>query len=122
MCLAVLSGCAVQRSMEATRAKTELVGLTRAQLFNCAGVPARQASENGVEYLVYSAVGSSKISGMGQTFGNAALFSGRSNPRYCEATFTVMNGRVTRIMYSGKTGGLLSKDNACFPIIENCLR
>lgn len=41
---------------------------------------------------------------------------------YCEATFTLKDGIVKKITYHGRTGGLLTKDEQCAFIIENCLK
>ena len=116
------SGCAIQRAADAERAQSELIGFTRAELFNCAGVPVRKATESGLEYLVYNSAGDSPVAGFGQTTGGSTFLTGIARKRYCEATFTLKDGVVTKIMYTGKTGGLLTKGSVCFTIIENCLK
>ena len=117
-----VSGCAIQRAADAERAQTELIGFTRTELFNCAGVPVRKATEGGLEYLVYNSAGDSPVAGFGQSTGSTTFIGGVAKSRYCEATFTLKDGMVTKVMYTGKTGGLLTKGSVCFPIIENCLK
>ncbi len=92
------------RAELAERAKTELVGMKKSDLLACAGVPLRQATEGPFEYLSYSA--SSRI----------------LRTRYCEATFTLKDGVVQKLVYAGRTGGLLSGDEQCALIVGNCLK
>ncbi|MGZ6237744.1 MAG: hypothetical protein ACXWMJ_10560, partial [Syntrophales bacterium] len=66
-------GCAIYRSNLATRAQTELVGMTKKQLFSCAGVPSRQEQVDDLEFLTYK--------------------------HYCEATFILKDGIVQKINY-----------------------
>ena len=118
----LVGGCAFQMAADAERAKTELIGFSRAELFSCAGVPVRQATESGLEYLVYNSEGSSPVAGSTYAAGKTAFFGGVVKKRYCEATFILKDGVVTKINYTGITGGLGTKGYVCFTIIENCLK
>ena len=80
----IVAGCASFRAADVNRAKTELVGLTRAELFGCAGVPTRSAIEGSLECLVYNSAGSSSVTGVGQATGGTAFFGGTSRSRYAE--------------------------------------
>ena len=109
----VLSGCTLQHAADANRAQKEMVGLTRTELFQCAGVPHRTANEGGLDYLVYSAE-------------QTTPYKGGSFSENCDATFILRNDVVIKVMYRGDTGGLhpifKTKGRACFPIIEHCLK
>lgn len=104
----LLSACAFQRTDMAYRAKSELIGMSREDLVMCAGVPIKQEKIDDVEFLTYSGGGENDVA--------------RILDYYCEATFTLKDGIVKKITYHGRTGGLLTKDEQCAFIIENCLK
>lgn len=100
-----------QRAESARRAETELVGISAAQLLSCAGAPNRQATSGGVEVLTYVV----------QT--QAGIHEGTGGrTSFCEATFVVEGGRVTRVSYRDESGGLLTKGEHCGYIVQNCLQ
>lgn len=111
LCLGVffVTGCTLQHAADANRAQKEMVGMTRAQLLQCAGVPNRTASEGGLDYMVYSAA---------QTI----PYQGGNISENCDATFVLKNGVVIRVMYRGDTGSVYTKGRACYPIIEFCVK
>ncbi len=104
----LLSGCSIQKSMDASRAQEELVGMSRGDLLACAGAPNTTAANGDTEYLTYSAVGGLTSTGRGL--------------RDCKATFVLQGGRVARVNYTGNTGGLITQGKECEPIIRNCIR
>ena len=79
---------------------------------SCAGVPQRQDRVDDLEFLTFAGGGDSV--GGGDT--------GRTNRRYCEATFALKDGIVQRVNYQGRTGGLLTKGEQCAFIVENCVK
>jgi hypothetical protein len=104
-----ISGCAVHKRMEiAESAKTELVGLSKKDLLSCAGVPTRSDKVDDMEFLTYG----SDATGIG--------FFHRSK-RYCEVTFTLKNGVVEKVSYSGNTGGRFTEDEQCAYVIKSCM-
>ena len=106
---ACVSGCAVHKRMKmAETAKSELVGLSKTDLLSCAGVPIRSEKINDMEFLTYV----SDATGIG--------FFHRSK-RYCEVTFTLKDGVVEKVSYSGNTGGRFTKDEQCAYVIVSCI-
>lgn len=99
-------GCSVHtRVKQSETASSELIGLSRQDLFSCAGVPLRMQTVDDLEFLTYS--------------------TGRSggwNGRYCEVTFTLKNDKVEKISYSGNTGGRYTQGEQCAYVIAPCLR
>jgi hypothetical protein len=77
--------------------------MKKAALLACAGLPERQTTEDGLEFLVYTA--SSHI----------------LRTRSCQATF-LKHGVVQSVTYQGRTGGFLSQDEQCALIVESCLK
>lgn len=121
--LAGFSGCAIQRAGMASRAQSELVGMSKKDLLSCAGVPLRQERVDALEFLTYAGGGDSVGVAVGTlTSPSSAVAAGKSARRYCEATFVLKDGIVQRVNYQGRTGGLLTKGEQCAFIIENCLK
>jgi len=119
-----VSGCAKQyRAEVASRAQTELVGMTKKNLLSCAGVPVRQERVDELEFLTYSGGGDSVGAGVATSISQStAIATGIRNRRYCEATFILKDGIVQKVNYQGRTGGLLTKGEQCAFIVENCLK
>jgi hypothetical protein len=119
----LLTGCAVQRAEVAARAQKNLVGMSKAELLSCAGVPLRQDRAEGLEFLTYAGGGDVVSQAVvTQTSPSNGVASGKSARRYCEATFVLRDGRVERVNYQGRTGGLLTKGEQCAFIVESCLK
>ena len=124
LCGLMLCGCAaIQRVEIASRAQTELVGMSKKDLLLCAGVPLRQERVEDLEFLSFAGggdlVGSTFATG---TSPSSAVAVGKSTHRYCEATFVLKNGIVQKVNYQGRTGGLLTKGEQCAFIVENCVK
>ncbi|AWU95257.1 hypothetical protein [Azospirillum ramasamyi] len=130
---AILAGCATGPDPEvARRAQTTMIGMSKADLLACAGVPDRQASASGREYYTYVApptvayspgssigigagsFGSSSGVGLGLGFGVPV---GGGTSTGCEAT-VVLGPRGTVEQVSYPAGASLS---ACTPIVSNCV-
>jgi hypothetical protein len=118
-----ISGCVFQRAQVASRAQSELVGLSKKDLLLCAGVPLRQERVDDFEFLTFAGGGDS-IGGAiaSSTSLNTVTAVGKSTHRYCEATFVLKDGLVQKVNYQGRTGGLLTKGEQCAFIVENCMR
>ncbi len=115
-----LSACATQhRASVASRAQTELVGMSKKDLLQCAGVPVRQDRVDDLEFLTYAGGGDSTTAAVATSDYSAVS---KTHRRYCEATFVLKDGLVQKVNYQGRTGGWLSKGEQCAFIVENCLR
>lgn len=112
----ILSGCtAIQKAEQATRAKSEMIGMSRDQVLDCAGVPARTARAGDSEYLAYSTNPETNVWSNNQ--GN--IFS---DTRDCTVTVKLTGGYVSEVTYRGnKTGGLLTKDSHCATVVGSCI-
>ncbi|SMF31253.1 hypothetical protein SAMN02982917_1482 [Azospirillum oryzae] len=130
---AILAGCATGPDPEiARRAQTAMVGMPKADLLACAGVPDRQATAAGREYYTYVArpavaysPGSSIGIGAGSFGGSGGVGLGLgfgvpvggNTSTGCEATVVIgTRGTVEQVSYPA--GATLS---ACTPIVSNCM-
>lgn len=86
-----------------------MLGMSKIDLLQCAGVPDRVQKMEGMEFLAYD---------------SRSVYGGNGNvhTRHCEATFVLVDDAVMKISYTGSTGGLLTKDHQCAYIIQNCLQ
>ena len=115
-----LAGCITQqRAAVATRAQTELVGMSKKDPLMCAGVPARQERIDDLEFLAYEGGGDSTSAAF-RTSAYSAV--SKTHQRNCEATFVLKDGVVQSVRYKGRTGGLFTKGEQCAFIVENCVR
>ncbi len=117
----VVSACAStsqENSDLAFHARTQLIGLSRAQILACAGKPERTAVSGESESFTYSASSGETTLMIGA--GGSAL----SNVRHsCEVTYVLRRGYVEDILYAGaRTGGTLTPDEECAPIVRTCLK
>ena len=113
--LAAGSCARMQRASIANKAQTNLIGMSKLELYECAGTPSRKEVVEGVEFLTYVGGGDRT----GYVAGGRAF---ASNRRYCEATFVIKDNKVSKINYSGRTGGWASKGEQCAFIVQNCVR
>jgi len=118
-----VSGCTVHRAIVASRAQTQLIGMSKVELLSCAGAPVRQEQAEEFEFLTFAGGGDSTGYGVATfTSPSTAIATGKSLRRYCEATFVLKGGVVQRVNYQGRTGGLLTRGEQCAFIVENCVR
>ena len=101
--------------------------MPKAQLLSCAGVPDRSREDAGVEYFTYEhgqvydyGGGTVGVYGGSGHFGTGVSvpLSTRLQSDYCEATFTLVNGRVAELVYNSSRGGRFAE---CARIVETCL-
>ena len=130
-----LTSCANPLAQEAVYAQTALVGMPRALLLSCAGVPARTAQQNDLEFFTYvsqrvesypGGVGfggfyGRRHSGLGLGFG-APYYGGYAQTESCEATFTLRNGVVERVVYGGADSFGTGRLAQCYRIVQNCMQ
>jgi hypothetical protein len=121
----LLLGCAgskFHRAEVATRAKTELVGMSKKDLLSCAGVPVRSQQVEDMEFLTYVGGGDNVGYAGGAAGSSAAGGVIAMHKRYCEVTFVLKAGKVEKVNYTGRTGGWATKGEQCAFVIENCLK
>lgn len=139
----VLGGCAVQRAVVAQGAQEKMVGLNREQILACMGPPGTRAVEGTTEVWSYGTgngstttigTGYAQTHGLmsGERWGNQFSASGQatttslatanSSRRYCIVNIVMSNGRVSRLNYSGPTGGILTSGEQCAFAVQNCLQ
>ena len=99
----VPAGCIYQRAEEASQAKTTLVGMPRASVETCMGKPFDAETDGTTITLTYNS-------------------SHRPEEKlFCKVDIEIQKSVVSRVNYSGWTGGLLSQDEQCAPVVEKCL-
>ncbi len=124
---AVLCACASPQSERAQLAQQALIGMPKAQLLSCAGVPDRSRTEASAEFFTYE---SNRLYGRGGSTVGVFADSGRvgtglSVPlatevqsEICEATFTLEEGRVAALVYNTNRAGRYGE---CVRMIDSCL-
>ena len=137
--LVLAGGCAERaaRQQQALAAQSELVGTSQARLLSCAGTPSRTRSVGNTQYFTYQSagmaadqaadIGSYGAGGPGSSIGISPVNSGVGipvgtsalDPNYCEATFTVVDGRVAEVAY--RTTGGYQRTAQCSDIVAPCL-
>ena|SRR5579872_989410 len=115
----LLTSCSIQRAQDAERARTSMVGLGREQVLVCMGAPDSRAAAGNTEVWTYHTGNGETISG-GQV-SHWGFYSGESVTRSCKVDVVLAAGQVSRIQYSGLTGGLITQGEQCAYAIENCL-
>jgi hypothetical protein len=119
-----LSACAAkfERAEIAQRAQAELVGMPKAELFACAGVPIRSATANDTEFLTYAGGGDATSAAVGTGANGMGTAVMSSQHRYCEVTFALRNGVIEKVNYTGRTGGYASQGEQCAFVVQNCVK
>jgi len=139
----ILSGCAVQRAVVAQSAQEKMVGLNREQVLACMGPPSQKMAEGATEVWSYSS-GNDRVTAVGtgysqtdsslngQRTGNSFSGTGSATTnsfstatasrRFCNINVVMAQGVVSRVNYSGPTGGLLTGGEQCAFAVENCTR
>lgn len=113
------------RASMASDAKVALVGKSRGEILACMGTPQGSAKADGVEVFSYTSGGDT------QTFSDATLTAnngyvtgfGSSDTyrRYCKVDIVFEGDAVTRVNYSGRTGGLLTQGEQCAFAVAPCV-
>src|SRR5260370_1428513 len=109
-----LAACAIQRAEVARNAQEQMIGLSKEKVLACMGPPANRLAEGATEVWSYA-------SGNGMTVGSVfasgsngfASGSGVSTQRFCNINVVMTGGTVSRVNYSGPTGGLLTAGEQC---------
>ncbi|CAJ3968040.1 Uncharacterised protein [Burkholderia pseudomallei] len=146
-----LSGCAIERAQTAASAQSGMLGLSSGEILACMGIPQAKATEGNVEVWRYdsgngrtdsfsngysntisNAAGTAETTRIGNTIYAAGAAAGNSQTnsfghsmsrrRSCTVSIVMTNGIVSRVNYSGPTGGLLTKGEQCAYAVENCIK
>jgi hypothetical protein len=133
------TGCAIQRAQVAKDAQSNMIGLTKGEVLACMGPPIQKVAEQGTEVWAYgsgdgrvtvstfaSANGSAQVTGgpgyahvTGSSFGSS---TGVASRRFCAINVVMQNDRVSKVNYSGPTGGLVTEGEQCAYAVKNCVR
>jgi hypothetical protein len=125
---ALVAACADPDAEFAAAARSAMVGTPKADLLACAGVPDRAASVGKQDFLTYEAHGIESVPRADSVIVEDLDRDGRPTlrrewvtvfdlkERRCEATFTLSDGRVERLVYGG--GG---SPTQCAAIVANCV-
>lgn len=132
-----LSACANPQADQAAYAQQAFVGMPKQFLLTCAGVPTRSASVDNVDYYTYTSERLVTTPGAGPRFGVGFGHYRPWSPWYgwgvgfddypetetrdCQATFTLKDGVVQRIVYNSASDGQAARLGQCYRIVENCL-
>jgi len=120
--LFVSGACAIQRADVAHNAQAQMIGLSKENVLACMGPPLNKAAEGQTEVWSYT-------SGNGRVQSSAVVTGDTSysvtgiavtTQRYCNIDIVMTNGVVSRVNYSGPTGGLLTPGEQCAFAVQNC--
>lgn len=116
--LGLCAGCSVIRSNDAEEAQHLLIGMTKPDLFSCAGLPDRTTTLGATEYLTYF---NDLLTSGGLTM---PIIGGGINffdSKYCHATVTLTDSKVSSIHYSGNPSSTLAPLDQCDYIVAACV-
>jgi hypothetical protein len=120
---ALLGGCASPLEQVAERARTEMVGMSDAQLKACAGEPTATNREGAADIWSYfreTSRSATAISDVGYTPTRRGETS-YDYYRYCEAVFLLQGGRVRSVEFRGRTATGREIMEPCGAIVERCI-
>lgn len=145
----LLAGCSIERAQTAAAAQTQMIGLAKGDVLACMGIPQAKAVAGDVEVWSYetgngrtdtvsdgysntnaAAAGVAQATRIGNTTYAAGAAAGSSQTsnfgfastrhRSCTVSVVMTNGFVSRVNYSGPTGGVLTKGEQCAYAVQNC--
>jgi hypothetical protein len=116
---ALLGACSIDRSKTAEQAETKLIGMSRAEIYRCAGLPHREATLGGTQYLTYDNRLTSS-NALTLPFVGGGLTQGNDN--YCRTTITLDNDKVSSVNYAGATGAFYAGLAQCAYTVEACVK
>lgn len=119
---AMISSCSIQRAEVATKAQSSMVGMSKRQILECMGAANNTQSQGNVEVWAYHSGGDYR--GSVNLYSNDQGTTGTAivNRRSCEINVVFENGTVSKVLYLGRTGGLLSKGEQCAFAVANCVK
>jgi|SRR4051812_39286159 hypothetical protein len=114
-----LCSCSIERNRTSEQAATKLIGMSRADLYRCAGLPHRETVIDGIAFATYDNQLSSS-NALSLPFIGGGLTQGSNN--YCRTTFTLEKGAVSSINYAGATGPFYAEHEQCAYTVQTCLK
>jgi hypothetical protein len=119
MFLPFLGGCTLYSSHEAHKAQNAMIGMSDYELQSCVGAPDERSQVGDAEILTYYATTTNN--GVNLTvpiIGGGVSLTGSG---YCHATFTLNDGKVTKVQYTGDNSQLAAPQSICAPIVKACI-
>jgi hypothetical protein len=116
--ITLTAGCAVERSNHAERAQADMLGMSKAALYRCAGLPDQQERVGNDEYLTYK---NDLLTSGGITM---PIIGGGINffdSKYCHATFVLRDSKVTDLNFAGNAASTFAPLDQCGYIIDACI-
>ena len=114
-----MSACSIERNRTAEQAEAKLIGLTRAELYRCAGLPHRSEVIDGVEIATYDNQLTTS-NALTLPFIGGGLTQGTNN--YCRTTVTIDRGAVRSVNYAGDTGPFYAEHEQCAFTVRACVK
>lgn len=122
-----LAACEFQRAQVASDAKKGLIGMPKESILQCMGSPVTTAYAGSTEVWTYQS-GNNRTDSFGSVSGWVGpggymngFGSSTSTTRSCKIDLVMQGGFVSRVNYSGDTGGLITKGEQCGFAVENCV-
>ncbi len=100
----ILSACSLSVD-ETQTARTQMLGMKKSELLDCAGLPTRDAYGAAKETLTYVRT---------EMHGDFAFT--------CQADFTIYRDRVEHVAYEGLERRLFGPPTPCINIVKSCLK
>lgn len=100
------------------KAKTDLVGMGKEDLYSCAGVPDVRDQYNGVEIFEYKQT--HQVESPLNLKGPFSLELDLGGKGLCNAIFRIENSKVVRLEYVGPSATAFGPLAACEPLIKAC--
>ena len=117
-----ICGCAYQDAQTATTAERSLIGMSKADLDLCAGLPTKsERIDNSTEMRSYER-NETTNTGLNLTFPVIGGGMNIGNGGYCHATFKMVDGQVAALAYAGDTVVAGAEGAICAPIVRTCVR
>lgn len=125
----VIAGCAtsskLMRTRTASRAKTEMIGMSQQDVLACMGPPERSAAIGSQEVWSYTSGGDietySSVRTSRRDRSEASTVASTSRARYCKVDVIMNDGVVSSLNYRGRTGGLLTGGEQCAFAVSSCV-
>jgi hypothetical protein len=114
------AGCDTVDSHTARQAQTELLGMRKAELYACAGLPDKSQMVDGAEYDTFvfqPYTPDNSFSATLPLIGGIGIGSAGS----CKATAIFQEDTLRALNYAGDTGGILGHVAECVSIVSHCL-
>ena len=119
--LVLSAGCSIQRAEVAQTARVNVIGLPKEKVLACMGIPSNRMTVGDTEVWAYESgngrTQSSVFASGGNGFASGIAVSTR---RFCNVNVVMTNGVVSKVNYSGPTGGLLTAGEQCAFAVQNC--